>query len=59
MGLGPDVILEVEPLGFISQISGMVNNIILLKTQKLSSLFVFNQFFVNVDVAQDIFGHRF
>ena len=60
MDLGPEVILEVEPLGFTCQISGMVGNIILLKIQKLSSLFVFTSLFVNVNtIAQDLFEHRF
>lgn len=58
--LRPEGILEVERLGFTYQLSDMVGNIILLKIQKLSSLFVFTSLFVNVNtIAQDLFEHRF
>lgn len=60
MDLQPEGILEVERLGFTYQLSDMVGNIILLKIQKLSSLFVFTSLFVNVNtIAQDLFEHRF
>lgn len=59
MGLGPEMILEVELLGLMYQISGIVGNIILLKSQKLSRPFAFIQFFVDVTIAPDLFGHRF
>lgn len=53
--LGPEIILEVESVNFTCHISDMIGNVMLLKIHKLSSLFVFNLFFMNVNIAQDLF----